>query len=261
MELVALDMSREDFRNADEVVWAYDYVPYDQHGGGTAAGSTTAGSTAAGAGSAGEPAGGAAAGRGVGEMRLVGFASADTGPLPTAAGAGGSSSSSGSSSSKGTRPGAPSNNTRAKGKASRRGRSLVAPAAAAAAAMPVASTPAAPPQALAQANQTTASTTAFPASALRASSLPGPGPTCNPTPVPTPTATVWFVAVHPSLRRTGLGRALLQRLAGGLAARGYGRVTLRATSKAAAFYDRLGLERSPQAPLFKGLPGQAQPLP
>ncbi|GLC35390.1 hypothetical protein PLESTB_000570000 [Pleodorina starrii] len=72
-------------------------------------------------------------------------------------------------------------------------------------------------------------------------------------------ATIWFLAVHPDLRRRGLGRALLERVASELYDK-YGRpllVSLRATSLSAAFYDRLGLRRDPAAPLVRSAGGGA----
>ncbi|GLI69343.1 hypothetical protein VaNZ11_013929, partial [Volvox africanus] len=82
----------------------------------------------------------------------------------------------------------------------------------------------------------------------------GPGGSSEKTTV----ATVWFLAVHPALRGQGLGRALLERIVSELRAgdNGDGRggaslVTLRAVSRATAFYDRLGLMRDPALPLVR----------
>ncbi|EFJ51281.1 hypothetical protein VOLCADRAFT_87932 [Volvox carteri f. nagariensis] len=76
-------------------------------------------------------------------------------------------------------------------------------------------------------------------------------------------ATVRFLAVHPALRRQGLGRALLERLVSEL--RGGVKdendaavVTLRATSRSVDFYERLGLLRDPDAPLVEAVGGRMQ---
>ncbi|KAK9861453.1 hypothetical protein WJX84_010103 [Apatococcus fuscideae] len=65
-------------------------------------------------------------------------------------------------------------------------------------------------------------------------------------------ATIWDVAINPAWQRVGLGRALMERLLGGLINAGIPAITLYADPKVVSLYEKLGFARDP-----KGIRGMA----
>ncbi|KAK9868249.1 hypothetical protein WJX84_010032 [Apatococcus fuscideae] len=65
-------------------------------------------------------------------------------------------------------------------------------------------------------------------------------------------ATIWDVAINPAWQRVGLGRALMERLLGGLIDSGIPAITLYADPKVVTLYEKLGFARDP-----KGIRGMA----
>lgn len=69
-------------------------------------------------------------------------------------------------------------------------------------------------------------------------------------------ATIWDVAVMPAWQRSGLGRAMMERLTRQLVANGIPTITLYAEPNVVAMYERLGFVKDPEG--IKGMAFQKQ---